>query len=1578
MNRITRYALTIAFGAGVCVAGAYPAYDDYSTHVDTGWAPTDFLLSYRKPYNSPVEPGYWHSTLEDCKNYCLAHGVPLVAVWSNGESCGHCKKLESNANSIAFREWAKTSGIVFYFGYAGDAYPENTLGPSCIWASGGNTSKTLPFVRIWWPQGGVDVSIDGDTWDGFYARWGGGNDRYEPENFLYPGDYDTYNQGGRYMANYLMNPSTGVLASRGYKPVPSYAGGDFMVSDDPQTSLQVVVGQTPRLMIPLWRTNEVSVSREYLNWVWGVYPDGSTFTNSVNWAADGKMYMSPIDVTVNNRVKVGDVGKTIRVCLLDSEKKIVAERKVYCVSAQEHPNSVENPYWIGERNADTLGWGEWTMDLDAVTNKVANWKRNNPDYGAFAMVLVGGGLWCPDCAMAEKYFYGTAEFTDWAKRNRVALGIIDIPNNPGTLSGYLETPSLLTYTTARASDAYVTCRGTCPADESKRMRSGAPYISRHGIQINPQTGIDVNGVAIRNNALMSKNVLNGGWNRPERPNQNRTGVPIVIALRADGKIIGRWNAFSDIGPSEWKDGYLLRLQELLLQSDEQEESNDDWRTTKQKIVKRAAVAATAKLSHTDLADTYQIETNAVGQSVSFQLTTTADVQGTLSIVQASPTLQKTLASASGIMSNGLVVAAYIPVTNCYLKVSIDTASSSKPGTPVSAAVAADNPDSTVFTYNIASDSVLEPVESATTETVTDGIPKVTIATEKGASYKITNLADSVVDDGLFVKGAGENIYIAQQDGATTLTLKDPDQGSTTSYTTTYQIWNTGRMGFEASGIAVSEPSDASYGYQIRIRRTGGSAGVAKASIYLDRTDSRTSWITWLEELGVKDTVFQWEDDYKELVWNEGETDVKTFTVFINPNEYADGDQQLVFKLVKGESDADLSVSEFVLTIKDDDEPSAGTIAILGTDPVCQKQMTLMAREGSTIDIAVGRQNGADGEVTASLEASAGEFAGGGTSTNFSWSTRSADIRHALLTLPMKSSASQVKVTVASFDGAKTDPDRKTLVVKLLSADTLKFESDTVTIDNVWRYAPITPAEVAVAEVPGVEWSEVSVVKYSGSLPAGLDFTYNQSTHKVVISGTPTVAGMYSATYQIRHDGEEGGTLKVGLTVVDPTVPSLSVPEPLNESVVVSRAFQDILVADSQGHLAGVMALSIPRSGRLSAKFRSIAGETVSYLSESWSKFDIDLSYVAELVAVTEGFEGQTFTVRAKRDGSVVVSDFENPLVVGDACECMVPDAQEFAVANWEGYYTVNISSTNELSAAERPFASGYAYALLKMNTEDAIASGRMTYAGVLPNGKAYSGSAALLPDSNSYDAGAGEYARALLPVISVSSADVFTGVFSIKPYAKAEHVNSRRSVYSHDAMRFLWRHFEVRDEISSEIEFEAFGGYYSNDESLQKCCEEGSLQANRLTFFVLGEQLRTQLGFDVASAPYAWQTEGADVGVLYGGGVNRLGLWYAPASLEAHGLTLAADLDTGLVSGRVNLEFPDRTVSATWRGVILPGWGSGCGACTLGNAEALLRPFIGGSCWFTDVYSYTDAKGRQRTLSVKRGCPISVGVNAGE
>ena len=123
---------------------------------------SDFL----KSRVSKPTVGKWCTGFSAAKKYADDKKIPLIAVWSNGDACGHCVNFEKSCMQSAFTKWMASSGCIFWFGCSTDTTAEEKHGGAgYAFAKNGNLT-TYPFVRVWWKSGKVDVAQSGDYWDG--------------------------------------------------------------------------------------------------------------------------------------------------------------------------------------------------------------------------------------------------------------------------------------------------------------------------------------------------------------------------------------------------------------------------------------------------------------------------------------------------------------------------------------------------------------------------------------------------------------------------------------------------------------------------------------------------------------------------------------------------------------------------------------------------------------------------------------------------------------------------------------------------------------------------------------------------------------------------------------------------------------------------------------------------------------------------------------------------------------------------------------------------------------------------------------------------------------------------------------------------------------------------------------------------------------------------------------------------------------------------------------------------------------------------------------------------------------------
>ena len=196
--------------------------------VSIGFAgPTSTLIATRRKASQSVVPGVWHAGFSKCKAYAKEHGVPLIAVWSNGDACGLCVMFETSCNNKTFKNWMKSSGCVFYFIYSGD-HGDGNIGSSVFHWIRNNKNTAYPFVRVWWPKGNVDIPTVGDNIDG-------GKDGAK---------------GAKNAVNWFKKK---LAKFKPTAPTPAYTGGSFDFPDDEQARLEAEVGVTTQVTLPFTR-----------------------------------------------------------------------------------------------------------------------------------------------------------------------------------------------------------------------------------------------------------------------------------------------------------------------------------------------------------------------------------------------------------------------------------------------------------------------------------------------------------------------------------------------------------------------------------------------------------------------------------------------------------------------------------------------------------------------------------------------------------------------------------------------------------------------------------------------------------------------------------------------------------------------------------------------------------------------------------------------------------------------------------------------------------------------------------------------------------------------------------------------------------------------------------------------------------------------------------------------------------------------------------------------------------------------------------------------------------------------------
>ena len=1485
-------------------------------------------------YSADVAENGWYCNLSKAQAYAIKNKMPLVVVWSNGDACGHCVTFENACKRAVFKNYVKESGVVWVFGYTKDGH-DGARNTGSIYKFAYKNQTQFPLIRIYWPAGKVDVYTKGDD------TTGGSGDTSGAKKAI------AYFKSK--LSKYVYTPPSG---GEEEESAP-YRGGGFAIPGAAQARLEAEPGATPSVEVPLVRTNETSIAYTATNLLVAAFPGGTVSTNTVLWAAGERERWIDIDTT-----SLAAAGDSIALTLLDGAPGADgAAVETSLIAASEAENSPKNPLWLGERTAETLAWGEWTMDLDAATNKTraANAAASSAAERAFTMVLIGGSMWCPDCAAADLNCFDREEFKEWAASRRVALVAIDIPNDPTSTN---VVPSLLSYAVNYTSARYWTCNYTPGyTNEDLKVQSGACYLSRHGI-----SRAAAAEVAARNAWLVGHDTLEGGWNRPERAVKRRTGVPVILVLRDDGTVAARFNEFSDVGPTAWSDGFLKRFDEMLAAIDEPaEEANDHYLTTGESISARQTVSGRT-LSFSDAQDVYALDAaSTAGKRLVFTAKGSVAAQIEVKVLSADG-VQK--AYAAGSLADGVSVGCEIEEEGWFVSVGVKKSLKGGRNYPDSAFFAHTSSASGTAEYALRSDFTVLPAETVATATVDDALMAMTFALVSNETYRITGLDASANGAWLAPVEGRENFWKALATGDATLSLA--------SLPVEYQLWRPGKVGFALGSAYVQEGAGE---YLVRVVRTGGVSGSATFDAAFDSAKSSSL-----------DSLFELPDasELSGFVWNEGESGAKTFAVKVIDNGYADGDQKIWFSGTCG-GDAEAGVRQFALTIRDNDRKVAGKLAISGAEPAMSGAMRVVARAGGSVAISLSREGGFDGAVSATLKTTAGTF----DTTKVSWAGRETDGRSATLDLSGVAAGVKAKVTLVPAKGSKVNAKRRVLTVETVAATAPGFAESAVAAPSALRYVAIEPLSLAL---DGNATSSTKVKLCSGALPPGLKWKLDSAAGCVRVWGVPSKAGSWTACFRAWQGKTAGTTCALTFDVADAatTATGDDGAVPANTAVAVSRTFPDVLFMTEDSRLAGILTLTMPRSGKMSAKYRTFgadgAPKAVSLSCASWSSVGSDGAFEGTLSG-----GGFSLVVRALRDGTVALSLSEDG---GTALETTVENlwSKTNQASDFQGYYTVSLPRKD--GASGTVFAAGRGYACVSLETSAAFKNGKATVAGILPDGKEFSCKAALTPKDRK-----GKYwMRALLPLYAAGADSSLCGAIQIAAGAadsdaadvdangeyatgRAWYKLVRRSVRPAAECALVFSTAGAGGIADSSGELDVFGGYYDAEENFEECCETsfGDNASNLRLFALSGFGLAGSDALAATSAGAPLEEE--DVAVA---GIT---VKYAKASSKAKVATntikssdgkLSFDLATGIVAGTFSVEFEGATKTVKYAGVVMPGWGSQeCGDCGLGGVEVTLAPFISGAAWFDDVCTYVSG-GASRTARVRRSCPVTVGVNAGE
>lgn len=399
--------------------------------------------------------------------------------------------------------------------------------------------------------------------------------------------------------------------------------------------------------------------------------------------------------------------------------------------------------------------------------------------------------------------------------------------------------------------------------------------------------------------------------------------------------------------------------------------------------------------------------------------------------------------------------------------------------------------------------------------------------------------------------------------------------------------------------------------------------------------------------------------------------------------------------------------------------------------------------------------------------------------------------------------------------------------------------------------------------------------------------------------------------------------------------------------IVRGAEGAVVDVNDSARVAGLLTLSISRTGRMSAKYRS-AGRTVSFRAKGfWQSVDGDGLLTAGLaqgdyrLVVHMSGPGEIYAV-------LVDPAYEQPLA---ATLNVAAWSRDNPAAAYAGYYLVSFQPET-VTGALAPRGYSYMTVLLKPS---ALRHGKVTYAGKLADGTSFSGSTVLQPL---------EDGTAQMTLFARKGRSIIAGRFAIDPDA-AESRLDNPSVFSVcGCTNPYWSHEAFQAATSFDVALDVTGVYYDSAESL----------ADHYTVYADDRPL------------YLMTTDPAPVSAVHGPAeavpllaltVADHALTIAPGNENPTMTRLSFSRRTGIFRGTFRIPFVDPTgrakrVLARYEGVVLPGWVGGDG-CDLGCGEevpeAPVRPFGAGAYWFRDLAPLDGAAG-PRTVRFTASHPI--------
>lgn len=597
-------------------------------------------------------------------------------------------------------------------------------------------------------------------------------------------------------------------------------------------------------------------------------------------------------------------------------------------------------------------------------------------------------------------------------------------------------------------------------------------------------------------------------------------------------------------------------------------------------------------------------------------------------------------------------------------------------------------------------------------------------------------------------------------------------------------------------------------FGLAVRRTGYT-GAASCTISLDedaipedmREDVRKRIV--------------WEN--QKLTWNDlecGETNV--VIGLVNDKDWY-ADVALTFKLEVTSGD-DVEVREgygsFTLTYHDNDPMDPGTLAIdkenmTGNAFRAAGDGKFYARAETPLYIPVNRNVASCSSVTGRLVvATSGvgvEITDPDSSADISetgsvWNDRESDQKTFRVELPKeiepgRNGYQEIKLVLK---GDHVDSKSNSVAICVLPANAPGWDDTSPDGEcspeekTTWTGVQYMEFEHFVT-LAGENAELISLKKIHGPvLPSGLEAKLDKANRRLVVSGIPTketVTNGVTLVYQARAkvEGVEVSTFPVTLHITIKALCAADVNEnfPKDGGARVWTGLALLGAAETedtqdaphaQRRLRGLLDLTVSPKGRTSAKWRTVEGKTVSFSAAGFAGVDeasgdVGLAATRVVAGVTNTLTATLFAA-GKMEATIASNDVEVAFgtVEADAAAWSKDHPATDYVGTYVAAFPVDTNWVETVAGGTSPLCSGAATLTFRL-AAGAARTGRTTFAGVLPNGRTFSGSATLA-------------GNAALPVLAASATDAFASVLDIAKGGEVAAAEGTEPFWTHRERNF--------------------------------------------------------------------------------------------------------------------------------------------------------------------------------------------------